>query len=83
MYICKVINNEKLNNMKTLKLNKKSKGYYTNKVDSIEVIVSEFKGNWTGEIVDWNNSNQDFILYTTFASTKKIVVNELTKYFLK
>jgi hypothetical protein len=68
--------------MKTLKLNKKSKGYYTNKVDSIEVIVSEFNGNWTGEIVDWNKSNDEFILHKTFASTKKIVVKELTKYFL-
>jgi len=68
--------------MKTLKLNKKSKGYYTNQVDNIEVVVSEFKGNWTGEILDWNKSNDEFIVYKTFASTKKIVVNQLTQYFL-
>ena len=68
--------------MKTLKLNKQSKGYYTNKIDNIEVIISEFQGNWTGQILDWNKSDDEFIIYKTFASTKKIVANQLTQYFI-
>lgn len=63
-------------------LNRIYKGYYKNQVGSVEVSVSEHEGNWTGLVLDWNKSDDEFIVYKTFASTKKVVVNQLTQYFL-
>jgi hypothetical protein len=63
-------------------LNKISKGYYSNKIDNIEVSVSEYKGCWTGVIVDWNKSDDEFILCKILASTKNVVVYQLTQYFI-
>lgn len=67
--------------MVTLILKKECKGYYSNKVGSVEVTVSECQG-WTGQITDWSKSNEDFILYTCYGDTKKSVVEQLVK-FLK
>lgn len=64
--------------MKHLILKKQSKGYYCNKVDSIEVIVSICSSGWEGTITDENA--HEYIVYKVFCSTKKEVTQELIKF---
>lgn len=74
--------------MKTLKLNKKSKGYYSNRIGNIEIVVSNSliscglgSNEWEGVISDWSKSDDEFIVFRAFAETKRdiynIIVNEL------
>ena len=64
--------------MSTLILKKQCKGYYSNKVDNIKIVVSEFEGNWTGVITNEEAINdEEFLIYKCFSKTKKDVINYL------
>jgi hypothetical protein len=64
--------------MSTLILKKQCKGYYSNKVDNIKIVVSEFEGNWTGVITNEKAINdEEFLIYKCFSKTKKDVINYL------
>lgn len=67
-------------NMKTLILKKQSQGYYSNRVDNIKIVVSEFNGSWTGSITNEDETNNEkYIIYKCFSNTKKEVVKFLLK----
>lgn len=67
--------------MTTLILNRKHKGYYTNRVENIEITVSEFNGSWTGVITDESKIEEsEYILFNTYASSKKEVVNQIVRH---
>lgn len=69
--------------MKTLKLNKDCKGYYSNQAGAIRISVSEFNGEWTGVIENQDaTEDKDFTLYKIHTNTKKEAVQALTNYLI-
>lgn len=66
--------------MTTLILKRESKGYYTNQVNNIRIVVSEYNGEWTGDITDESKTIDGYELYKCYGSTKKEVVNQLINY---
>lgn len=68
--------------MTTLNLNKKSKGYYSKTVNNIEISVSKYENTWTGQIVNLEAYEDDFIIYEVFTETKKESIKLLTNFLL-
>lgn len=64
-----------------LNLKREYKGYYTNHNQNISIIVSEHEGNWTGEIIDTDEIEDDkYMIYVCYGDTKQNVVYQLIQY---
>ena len=62
-------------------LKKQSKSYYINRVDNIQIIVSEYKKNWTGTITDESqNDDEKYSIFKCYGSSKKEVTNQIIKF---
>ena len=69
--------------MTTLVLKRESKGRYTNQVNDIRIVVSEWMGEWSGVITNESKTTEGYELYTTYGHTKKSVINQLINYINK
>jgi hypothetical protein len=66
--------------MTTLILKKESQGYYSNRVNNIKIVVSEFNSNWTGIISNEDETDDaKYIIYKCFSNTKKQVIKSLVE----
>lgn len=66
--------------METLKLKKECQGYYSNRVDNIKIVVSEFNGSWTGSITNEDAMGEEkYLLYRCYSNLKKDVVSDLVR----
>jgi len=67
--------------MTTLKLNRECKGYYSNKIDNIKIVVSQFNDLWTGVIQDEKETDcNKWIVYKCYSETKKDCIKQLVQF---
>jgi hypothetical protein len=64
-----------------IKLNRECKGYYSNKIDNIKIVVCQFNDLWTGVISNELETDcNKYIIYKCYSETKKGCINQLVKF---